>query len=365
MLMNQSIFAIPTVCLCLLLTGGCSHKDAVVTKEALESTHKAEQATAADQQKTPVVPPVSTGKVVNAIAAIVNDEIVTLNDVEQESQPLIRESEKKSPVDVATRTKIRRAALEHLIDKKLLDQKVKELNIKVSDEEIKQAIDDVKKQNNMASQEVLVSALASQGLSFEKYRSQLREQIEKLKLVSMEVRAKIQVGETEMREYYEANRAKYTEEETFRARHIFFKINEKAPADDIKRTMTTALMVLAEAKSGKDFAELAKSYSEDPAARKDGGNLGVFKKGDMMPELETAIVNMKAGEVSELVYTPSGFHIIKLEERSTGKLKSFESVMPEIENALYLKKSEERFNQWAKELRSKASIEVKDLNRIL
>jgi peptidyl-prolyl cis-trans isomerase SurA len=235
----------------------------------------------------------------------------------------------------------------------------------VSDDEIKQAIDDVKRQNNMASQEVLISALASQGLTFEQYRTQLQEQIEKLKLVSVEVRSKIQVGESEMREFYEANRARYSEEDTFRARHIFFRTSEKAPADDIKRTMTTALMVLAEAKEGKDFAELAKSFSEDPAARKDGGALGTFKKGDMMPELEAAILNMKPGEVSELVYTPSGFHIIKLEERTTGKMKPFENVRVEIEEAVYRKKSEERFNQWAKELRAKAGIEVKDLTGLL
>ena len=361
--MNHPLFGILTACLCLLLTGGCSQNDVVVKKEPLEAARKADQPV--DQQKAAAAREVSSGNVVNAIAAIVNDEVVTLHEVYRESQPVIREAEKKSAVDAAVRTQIRRAALEHLIEKKLLDQKIKELNIKVSDEEVKQAIDDVRKQNNMVSQEVLVSALAGQGLTFEQYRSQLQEQIEKLKLVSMEVRAKIQVGETEMREYYEANRAKYSEEDTFRARHIFFKVNEKAPSADIKRTMTTALMVLAEAKSGKDFVELARSYSEDPAARKDGGDLGSFKKGDMMPELETAILGMKPGEVSELVYTPSGFHIIKLEERTSGKMKPFESVKAEIEDTIYRKKSEERFSQWAKDLRAKASIEMKDLTGLL
>lgn len=358
MLMNQSRSALLLTTLCLLMTGGCATKDVVVAKEPMAATFKAE----------PSASPAVLGKsdkVVNAIAAIVNDEIVTLSEVDREAQPVIREAEKKSALDNDARSKIRRAALEHLVDKKLVDQKIKELNIKVTDEEIRQAIDDVKKQNNMTSQDALVSALASQGLTFEQYRSQLKEQIEKLKLVSMEVRAKIQVGESEMREYYEANRAKYSEDETFRARHIFFRTNEKAPADDIKRTMNTALMVLAEAKSGKDFAELAKSYSEDPAARKDGGDLGTFKKGDMMPELEAAILAMKPGDVSELVYTTSGFHIIKLEERTTGKMKSFDSVKGEIEETLYRKKSEERFSQWAKELRSKANIEMKDLNGIL
>ena len=360
MLMNQSISALLLTGLCLFMAGGCSTKAVVVSKEPSAATARVDQPGA--------VTPVAAGKpskVINLVAAIVNDEIVTLVEVNREAQPVIREAEKKAALDNETRSQIRRAALEHLVEKKLIDQKVKELNIKVTDEEIRQAIDDVKKQNNMASQEVLVTALTSQGLTFEQYRSQLKEQIEKLKLVSMEVRAKIQVGESEMREYYEANLVKYSEDETFRARHIFFRTNEKAPAEDIKRTMNTALMVLAEANSGKDFAELATSYSEDPAARKDGGALGTFKKGDMMPELETAILSMKPGEVSELVYTKSGFHIVKLEERTSGKMKSFESVKLEIEDALYRKKSEERFSQWAKELRSKASIEMKDLSGIL
>jgi peptidyl-prolyl cis-trans isomerase SurA len=357
---NQSIPALLFTGFCLLMSGGCAKKDVAVIKEPVAATLKADQPGVATSAS-----PVKLGKVLNTIAAIVNDEIITLNDVIREARPVILDAEKKSAIDNNTRSQIRRAALEHLIEKKLIDQKIKELGIKVTDEEVRQAIDDVKKQNNMASQEVLVSALASQGLTFEQYRSQLQEQIEKLKLVSMEVRAKIQVGESEMLEYYNANQAKYSEEETFRARHIFFKTNEKAPSEDIKRTMNTALMVLAEAKSGKDFAELAKSYSEDPAARKDGGALGTFKKGDMMPELETAILVMKAGEVSELVYTKAGFHIVKLEERSSGKMKPFESVKVEIEDAIYRKKSEERFSQWAKELRSKASIEMKDLSGVM
>lgn len=304
-------------------------------------------------------------KVINAIAAIVNDEIITLHEINREAQPALRDADQKSPLDDTGRSKIRHAVLDQLVEKKLIEQKARELNIKIGDEEIRQAIDDVKRQNKIPSQEALVGALAAQGLTFDQYRDQLRDQLERLRLVSMEVRSKIQVGESEMRENYEANQAKYTEEESFHARHIFFRTSEKAPAEEIKRAMTTALMVLAEAKSGKDFVELAKSYSEDPAARKDGGDLGVFKKGDMLPELEQTILALKPGEVSELVSTPAGFHIIKLEERIKGKVKPFESVKTEIEDTIYRKKSEERFSQWAKELRSKASVDIKDLKGLL
>ncbi|HEY3309250.1 MAG TPA: peptidylprolyl isomerase [Desulfuromonadaceae bacterium] len=356
--MKKSTPAILFACMCLLLIGGCAaNETTVVAKEPAAATTRPQQSAA------PASIPAS-GKVVNAIAAIVNDEIITLYEANKEALFYIREAEKKSKLDDVGRRQIRTTALDRLVEKKLVDQKIKELSIKVSEEEIRQAIEDVKKQNNM-TQEALVAALASQGLSFEQYRSQLQEQLEKLKLVSMEVRSKIQVGETEMREYYEANRSKYTEEDSFRARHIFFRTGEKAPSADIKKTMTTALAVLAEAKSGKDFIELAKTYSEDPAARKDGGELGPFKKGDMLPELEQAILAMKPGEVSELVYTTAGFHIIKLEEIRKGKMKPFESVKAEIEEALYRKKSEERFSQWAKELRGKASVEIKDVAGML
>ena len=351
--------------LCLLLVCGCAKKQVVAKPDQPAATVKAEQPKIEPPkeaaQPTRIIP---TGKVVNTVAAVVNDEIITLYDVNRESQSLIRENEKKGALTEEARSQLRRLALDSLIEKKLVEQKIRELNIKVSEEEIRQAIEDVKKQNSM-TQEALVAALANQGLSFDQYRSQLQEQLEKLKLISMEVRSRIQVGEREMREYYEANAAKFSEDETFRARHIFFKTNDKAPADEIKKTMTTALMVLAEAKGGKDFAELAKTYSEDPAARKDGGDLGRFKKGDMLPELEQAVMTLKPGEVSELVYTPAGFHIIKLEERVSDKMKPFESVKAAVEEAVYRKKSEERFSQWAKELRGKASIEIKDLSGLL
>jgi peptidyl-prolyl cis-trans isomerase SurA len=297
-------------------------------------------------------------KPLNSIAAIVNEDIITTFDVKREAEAIITEKQRTSPVDDASKEKIRNSTLDMLIEKALIKQKVKELNIKISDDEVKQSIDDVKKQNNM-TQDALVSALASQGVSFEQYRSQLVEQLERLRLVSMEVRSNILVTESEILAHYEANPAKFSEEEEFRARHIFFKVKESSPADELKSNISKALMVLAEARGGSDFIELAKKHSQDPAAAKDGGDMGTFKKGDMQSELENAILGLKAGEISELVYTPLGLHIIKLEERRKGKLKPLDSVKNDIQEQLYKKKSEERFARWLKELRSKASIEIK------
>jgi peptidyl-prolyl cis-trans isomerase SurA len=358
--MKQCTLAAAVAVVSILVLSGCAGNEALVGEAPAGATINPAQtgpATADGVKKN--------RNVTNAVAAIVNDEIITLHDINRDAQPAIKEAGKKSALTDADRSKIRRSTLDRLIEKKLTEQKIRELNIKVSEEEIRQAIDDVRKQNNIPTQEALVAALAGQGLSFDQYRSQLQEQIEKLKLISMEVRAKVQVGESEMRDYYAANLAMYTEEESYRARHIFFKTGSKASPDELNRAKTTASAVLADARSGKDFAELAQKFSEDPAARKDGGDLGSFKKGDMQPELEKTILSLRPGEISDLVSTPIGFHIIKLEAKTAGATKPFENVKAEIEEILYRKKSEERFSQWAKDLRGKASVEIRELNGLL
>jgi len=345
--------------LTLTLFAGCAANEAAVTKLPVEATIKSDQMSAS---------PDGSGKhkvITNAIVAVVNDDIITLYNVNREAQPAFADAEKKSSLNDSAKIQIRRAALDRLVEKKLTDQKIKELNVKVSEDEIRQAIDDVRKQNRLNSQEALIAALAAQGLSFEQYRSQLKEQIEKLKLVSMEVRDKVHVAESEMRDYYNANLQKYSEDESFRARHIFFKTGATATSEQILRAKITAMTILVNAREGRDFAELAKNFSEDPAAGKDGGDLGSFKKGDMQPDLEKAILSLKPSEISDLVSTPIGFHIIKLESRSAGAAKPFESVKGEIEEIIYRKKSEERFSQWVKELRGKATVEVRNLDGLL
>ncbi len=301
---------------------------------------------------------VSRAEVISGIAAVVNDEIITTFDVDKETVLLVREAEKKGPMTDAVKGQLRATALKRLIDKKLIDQKIKELDIKISEEEVRQSIEDVKKQNNL-TQEALVAALAGQGLSFDQYKAQIKEQLERVRLMSQEVRSKIQVGLKEVMDYYNANRNKYGEDELFRARHIFFKLDKNAPAEEIKRVMAKAMEVLQEARSGGDFAELAKKYSDDPRAATDGGDLGTFKKGEMLPEIENTVIAMNPGDISDLVITPAGIHIIKLEKKSVGNVKPFEEVKGEIEETLYAKKSEERFNQWLEELRKAAAIEIK------
>jgi len=303
-------------------------------------------------------PAFSQAGMINRIAAIVNDEIITSYEVDKGAAIIAKEAEKNGPISDADKGMIRQAALDKLIDKKLVDQKVKDLNITVSDDELRQTIDDVKKQNKL-TQETFEAALRSQGLSFPLYKSQLKEQLERLKLMGQEVRSKIQVGDKEIRAYYDANLKSFSTDTYFRARHIFFRLGKEPDPKEINKVMINALTVLQKARSGEDFVELAMKYSDDPQAAKDGGELGTFKKGDMLSAIEDNVINMQPGEISDLVITPAGFHIIKLEERTPGKIRTFEEVKGEIEETLYKKKSDERFSQWLADLRKAAAIEIK------
>jgi len=300
----------------------------------------------------------ASAEVVSGIAAIVNDEIITYLELNREYALALKEEEKLGTVSPDAAVKLKRQVLDSMVDKKLVQQKIKELNILISDGEINQSIDEIKRQNKM-TQEMLVTALLAQGMTFDQYKLQMKEQMERLRLMSQEVKSKIQVGEREIREYYNSNLALYREEPTYRARHIFLKVDKKASTEEIKKIMAKAADVMNEARSGNNFAALAMKYSDDAGAAKDGGDLGTFKKGDMLPEIESAVITMKPGEISELVATPAGFHIIKLEEKTEGKVKPFETVSASIEELLYKKKSEARFKQWAEDLKKNAVIDIK------
>jgi peptidyl-prolyl cis-trans isomerase SurA len=297
----------------------------------------------------------SSAQQIDGIAATVNDEVITTLEVDREYLQMQKDLER---APAGEKPPVKSDALNRLVDKKLIDQKIRELDIKVPDDEVRAAIEDVKKQNSL-SQEALVQALAGQGLTFDQYKNQLKEQLERVRMMGQEVRSKVQVGEREIRDYYDANRAKYGVEELFHARHIFFKVDKKAGAEELARTEALANSVLKEAVAGKDFAQLAKKYSTDPAAAKDGGDLGTFRKADMLPEIGETVASMKPGQVSPLVLSPAGLHIIKLEEKSISAGKSFDEVKTTIEDLLYKKKTDDRFAQWVKDLRTSAVIEIR------
>jgi peptidyl-prolyl cis-trans isomerase SurA len=330
---------------------------------------------------------------INGIAVVVNDEIITSRELAREYDKAFREFEKREAFSGEASQKLRSKVLDSMVDRILIRQKIKELNIVLSEEEVRQSIEDVKRQNRL-SQEELTAALISQGMTFDQYKAQMKEQLERLRLMSQEVKSKVQVDEKEIKVYYDANLANFSDEEAYRARAIFLRLAETAPPEEIRAAMLKFEAASAEirknsnfaepskklvgistpeeiraamfrfeaasaaARRNGNFAELAKKYSDDEIAQKDGGDLGVFKKSEMTPEIEKIVLSIRPGEV-ETIAVPGGIYIIKLEEKNPGIVKPFEAVKGEIEERLYQEKSEARFAKWLEELRKGAAIDIK------
>lgn len=162
--------------------------------------------------------------------------------------------------------------------------------------------------------------------------------------------AEAKVTENQLREDYEDHSAEYHQEQQVRARHILFGLKEDAPEADVAKIRAEAEKVLGDAKGGKDFTELAKKYSSDPTVNENGGDLGFFTRSRMMPEFSEAAFNLKPGEISDLVRTSYGFHIIKAEEIRPEKNTPFEEVKGKIEARLKGERARDIAHQKARNL---------------
>ncbi len=172
------------------------------------------------------------------------------------------------------------------------------------------------------------------GQHLDRYKDPEKRQISYMLFNPNSYQLEVQVTEKQINDYYQDHRTNYHKEQEVRARHILFSVKEDTPEAAIDKVRKEAEMVLAEAKQGKDFTELAKKYSQDPSVSENEGDLGYFTRGRMMPAFSDAAFSMKSGEISDLVRTPYGFHIIKVEDVRPEKITSLEEARSEIETKL-------------------------------
>lgn len=299
-------------------------------------------------------------ELVDRVAAVVNNDVIALSEVYQRANPeLARLSAERDP---AKRNKLRdevlKLALDQLIGERLLEAEIKELALDVTDQELESALDDVRRQNN-ASPEQFEAMLRQEGFSMSQYREFIRKHVLRLKLVNLKVRHKVKVAEEDLRAEYNKLARLEGEDAEIHARHILIKLDAKASEADVEAAKKKAQEIAAEARSpGVDFVELAKQKSEGPSAN-DGGDLGFFRRGVMVPEFERIAFNLKEGQVSDPVRTKFGFHVIKVEERRNVAVKPFEEMKDQLRDRVMRSQLEKYTNDYVLELRQKAAVEVK------
>lgn len=318
--------------------------------------------------------PVSAA-VVDKIIAVVNDDVVTLGEFNAAFDPVLKniEDNYKGPDKNALINQYKEAVLKRLIDNLLIEQEVKKLgkNLAIKDDEIMEVIRDMiaKKNTNM---EEFKNNLVREGTSLEALKKEIKNQLLRMKLLRWEIKSKVMVSEEEIGAHYDKNRQDYEGKEAVRLKLIFLplppKIEGKTKANakaDLKSAMTAKAKVKAAAEelrrralAGEQFELLAANHSQGPGAAQ-GGDIGFVEKGTMIAAVDTAAFKLLPGQVSEVIETELGFHIIKAVDKKGAGIKPISAVREEIKAKIEDEKLEKKFEEWISSIRAKSFIETK------
>jgi peptidyl-prolyl cis-trans isomerase SurA len=298
-------------------------------------------------------------EVVDKIVAVVNDEIITLSELNNafESYRKRIEDSYKNQDMVKIMAEARLFMLNRLIEQSLVEQEAKKSGIVVKDDEVTDAIKDFLGKKKIRMEDLLMN-LAKEGSSFEDYKKEVRNQLVTMKLVRREIKSKIAVSEEDIGNYYLKHREHYEGKEAVRIKQIlipFPKSIDAATKAKLKRDMD---VIHKRLKDGEPFDMLAAGYSQEPAAAA-GGDIGFIERGMVLPAVENAAFSLKKDEISDVIESSAGFHIVKVVDRRGAGLKPVEFVRAEIKEKLEDEKIDKKYTEWIKELRSKSHIEIK------
>ena len=308
----------------------------------------------------------SYGDHVDRIVAVVNDDVITLTELEKAGGQYfetIKAQASPSEVERALE-QAREQVLSSLIDSAIVRQRAVKLGMSVEEEELDNAVDQVLAQNN-ATLEEFKKDLASANLSMQDYRKGLRDQILQSKLINNQVRSRIVILEENIQEYYHKE---YSQEKGESGYYILqMGFNWKKPGklkltgfDSKEEVLRKAEEIRARVLAGENFSELAKSYSDFPSAA-EGGDIGLIKKDEMAAYMKDIILPMQPGEISQIIETDDTFQFFKLLSAREGDvvvMVPYESVKDEIHEILYKREMDEQSKIWVENLREKAYVKI-------
>jgi peptidyl-prolyl cis-trans isomerase SurA len=297
--------------------------------------------------------------VVDRIVAVVNEDLITLYDLNQAFQPYeanIRALGYSPEKEQEALFKLRADLLNRIVDRKLTDQAIKRNNIEVSEKEIDAALERIKEGRSLTDED-LRAGLAQQGLTMEEYRQNIKQQLLRNILVNREVKSKIVITEDEIKRYYDAHSEKYAGETKYHIWNIFIRVPEFENGSAKQRALEKMESVATKLKQGEAFESLA-ALKPDSPMDPEGADLGLYRLEELSPQLQKAIKDMKAGDFSPILDTDMGYQIIYVQKIINSNPKSLADVKSEIQQALYDEAVENRFQTWLQNLRNKSHIKI-------
>jgi peptidyl-prolyl cis-trans isomerase C len=299
------------------------------------------------------LPPKPVPATLPSVLAHVNSENVTKADFER----LLRNIELNNgaPVPAERREEIYRKVLEELITYTLLRQEAKARNFTASDAEVEQQLDTMKQAAR--GEDAFKKALAERKMTLDRLKTDAKTEIAIAKMMNAQVASTTEATDAEVKDFYDKNPDRFKRAESVRASHILLMVDPAADEATKQQTTTKIDGILKRSKAGEDFAALAKQNSQDGSAAQ-GGDLGYFPKEKMVPAFSDVAFALKTGEVSDVVTTQFGVHIIKVTDRKPAGTVPLEEVGPRVKEFLTEQKKQQQAQAFIEQVRQKAKIEV-------
>jgi peptidyl-prolyl cis-trans isomerase C len=305
----------------------------------------------APEAAPPAAPPAKpVPAVLPAVVARVNGVAIASAELEKAIRNL--EANVGNQIPAERRNEVYRGILDQLVEMRLLEQEAAARNIKATDAEVAQGIDEMKKQAPNA--EAFAKALASRKMTEADLRAEARQRLAVDKLLTAEVEPKAAVTDADIADFYKKNPQFFMQPEAMRASHILLKA-DTPEAKTAARAKAQDL--LTQIKGGADFAALAKQHSNDGSAAS-GGDLGFFPRGQMVKAFEDAAFALKPGEVSPIVESEFGYHIIKAAEHRDARTVPLAEVSDRIAQALRQQKQQQLAQEYVQSLKTRGKVEI-------
>lgn len=300
-------------------------------------------------------PRLSNCELVDKVAIVVNDEIITDREIERQLAPIYEKYKMvySGPKLVEKLEEAKQKLAQQMIEDKLLYSEAKKQNIEIDEKEIDAKVQEVIR--NMGSRETFDRALLEQQLTVKDLKERYRQQFMARRMIDRKVGGTIMVTPVEIEAYYNKNINEFKQPEKVKLKNILISI-KKYP--DPMKALSLARDISKRLREGCDFDGLAKLYSDGPGAA-EGGLMGYVKQGDLLPEIEKAVFSLKPGEVTGIVQSSLGYHIFKVEDKEEAKMLSLSEVRREVEMAVYKEKVDAKIKGWLEGLKKSAYIAFK------
>ncbi len=295
-------------------------------------------------------------RIVDRIVAKVNETIVTLSDLKRETKVIRLEHPDKFGKMAIDDPKALRFFLEQMISTILIEDELNKMGRGITDKEINAAYHSIMKKNKMTSKQ-FAKFLKERGLTVKEYRQALKARLERIRFFNTVIKSHITISDADVRAYYEKHKEDFNGKEMVRIAEIFVPVTPNLTKDQRLDRQNLIMRIEAELYKGKSFRDILTEYAKNPLV-KISGDLGWFKRRDLMKPIADAAFKLKKGAVSGVIDTKSGFHIIRVVDIVHEKTKSFKEVKDKIQRLLYQQESEKRLDEWLKQARKKANVQI-------